>query len=149
MTESKPKSAIDTAAPMTHVAIRTTDMDASISFYERYAGYQIVRDRTDDGIRVVWVSHRRDDPDFVIVLLEMVYERAPEPAANDHLGFAVSSRDDVDRIAALAREEHRLKWGPTYKGPIVGYIVMVRDPSGNTCEFSYGQPINPKDIGPS
>jgi hypothetical protein len=32
--------------------------------------------------------------------------------------------------------------------PIVGYFVMVRDPSGNVCEFSFGQPVDPAEIAP-
>ena len=82
----------------------------------------------------------------MIVVLAMPHEPFLEPSATDHFGFAVSSREDVDRIAELARAEGTLKWGPTDAGPIVGYFVMVRDPSGNTCEFSYGQPINPREI---
>ena len=131
---------------MTHVAVRTTDIDGSVAFYQRYAGLHIVHDRVDNKTRVVWLSDREQDPDFVIVVLAMPHEPFLEPSATDHFGFAVSSREDVDRIAELARAEGTLKWGPTYAGPIVGYFVMVRDPSGNTCEFSYGQPINPRDI---
>ena len=134
------------AAPMTHVAVRTTDMDASVDFYRRYAGLQIVHERVDNGIRVVWMSHRPDDPDFVIVLLDMPHERTLEPSSMDHFGFAVVSRKEIDRIGELAKSERRLKWGPAEGGPIVGYFVMTRDPSGNTCEFSFGQPIHPKDL---
>ncbi len=133
-------------APLTHVAVRTADMDASIDFYRRYTGYHIVHERVDNGIRVVWMSESPSDPHFVIVLLALPHERVSEPSPTDHLGFAVASREEVDRIAELAREERRLKWGPTEGGPIVGYFVMVRDPSGNTCEFSHGQPIHPRDL---
>ncbi len=133
-------------APMTHVAVRTADMKGSIDFYRRYAGLHIVHEREDDGIRVVWLSHRAQDPDFVIVLLQMPHEPLREPGPTDHFGFTVSSRDDVDRLGEIARAEGKLKWGPVYAGPIVGYFVMVRDPSGNTCEFSFGQPINPRDL---
>ena len=137
-----PKSSIlDKPSPMTHVAIRTTDIAGSVDFYQRYAGLHIVHEREDDGIRVVWLSHRAQDPDFVIVLLQMPHEPLREPGPTDHFGFTVSSRDDVDRLGEIARAEGKLKWGPVYAGPIVGYFVMVRDPSGNTCEFSYGQSI--------
>ena len=40
-------------APLTHIALRTHDLDASISFYERYAGFVRVHEREDEGIRVV------------------------------------------------------------------------------------------------
>lgn len=134
-------------ARMTHVAVRARDLDASVDFYRRYAGLHPVHRREDDGIRVVWLSHRREDPDFVVVLLEMPHEPPPEPGATDHFGFDVASREDVDRIAALAEREGTLKYGPRDAGRIVGYFVMVRDPSGNTCEFSHGQPINPREVG--
>lgn len=133
-------------ARMTHVAVRARDIDRSVDFYERYAGLVPVHEREDEGIRVVWLAHTRDDPDFVMVLLAMPHERMAEPAPTDHFGFDVASREDVDRIADLARAEGILKFGPVYAGPIVGYFAMVRDPSGNTCEFSHGQPINPRDL---
>jgi catechol 2,3-dioxygenase-like lactoylglutathione lyase family enzyme len=133
-------------APMTHVAVRTTDMEASLDFYRRYAGLEIVHDRNDEGVRVVWLGTRKHDPDFVIVLLTMPYEELVEPCPTDHFGFAVESREAVDRVAELARSEANLKYGPVHAGPIVGYFCLVRDPSGNTCEFSHGQPIHPRDL---
>ena len=138
--------ALTRPARMTHVAVRAADIDQSVAFYERYAGLHTVHEREDEGIRVAWLSHRSEDPDFVVVLLAMPHERMLEPSATDHFGFDVASRDDVDRIAELAKNEGILKFGPVDAGQIVGYFVMVRDPSGNTCEFSYGQPINPRDL---
>lgn len=129
------------ASRLTHIAVRTEDMEGSIDFYHRYAGFSITHERSDDGIRVVWLAFVEKDPDFVIVLLAMPHEAGREPGATDHFGFACASRADVDRVAELARREGRLKYGPVDAGPVVGYIVMVRDPSGNTCEFSYGQSI--------
>jgi len=128
-------------ARLTHIAIRTRDIDASVAFYTRYAGLHTVHTRDDGGIRVVWLSHAKRDPDFAVVLLGMPHEAMPEPAAPDHLGFAVASRAEVDRVGALARDEGHLKYGPVDAGPIVGYIVLVRDPSGVTCEFSHGQTL--------
>ncbi len=130
-------------ALLTHVAIRTTEMPAAIDFYRRYAGLELIHERVDDGIRVVWLAETPHDPRFAVVLLEMPYQRPPEPSAADHLGFSVASREEVDRIAALARADGRLKYGPADAGPVVGYIVLVRDPSGNTCEFSHGQALGP------
>lgn len=137
---------IDRAAVMTHVAVRTTRMDESTAFYKTYAGLHVVHEREDEGIRVAWLSHLPEDPTFVVVLLEMPHEPQSEPGANDHYGFDVASREDVDLIAERARADGILKYGPVDAGPIVGYFVMVRDPSGNTCEFSHGQPINPRDL---
>ena len=136
----------ETAAALTHVAIRSRDIAQSIEFYRDYAGLEIVHDRTDDGFRVVWMAATQEAPAFVFVILGMPHEPARDPCPNDHYGFAVESREEVDRIGALARAEGRLKFGPAEGGPIVGYFVMVRDPSGNTCEFSHGQPTDPRDL---
>jgi catechol 2,3-dioxygenase-like lactoylglutathione lyase family enzyme len=131
-------------AQLTHVAVRTHDIDASVSFYQRYAGLRLVHEREDNGIRVVWLSHREDKPELAIVLLSMPHERVLEPPPCDHLGFAVESRAAVDRIAELAREDGVLKLAPLEAGEVAGYLTMVRDPSGNTCEFSYGQALDPR-----
>ncbi|MFQ5699635.1 MAG: VOC family protein, partial [Myxococcota bacterium] len=97
-------------ARMTHVAVRTPSIDRSIDFYRRYAGLEIAHAREDGGFRVVWLSDRAENPEFVIVLLPMPSEPVREPAAMDHLGFAVESRAEVDRVAALADSEGLLKW---------------------------------------
>ncbi|MBW2280483.1 MAG: VOC family protein [Deltaproteobacteria bacterium] len=129
------------AAQLTHVAVRTHDIDASIAFYQKYAGLHLVHEREDDGIRVVWLSHEKQEPELAIVLLSMPHERVLEPPPCDHLGFAVESREAVDRIADLAREDGVLKLAPLHAGEVAGYLTMVRDPSGNTCEFSHGQAL--------
>ena len=95
------------------------------------------------------MSWTEDDPEFVIVLLAMPHEVTREPNPNDHYGFACVSREDVDRVGELARRDSCLKYGPIDAGPIVGYIVWARDPSGNTCEFSYGQSIRSRDLPPA
>ncbi len=145
MTEARaPRPAI-----MTHVALRTERFDQSVDFYRRFAGLHIVHERNDEGIRVAWLSHSVDDPEFVIVILSLPHERASDPAPTDHLGFDVASRAEVDRIAELARQAGCLRYGPADGGAIVGYFCMLRDPSGNVCEFSFGQPIHPRQIAGS
>ena len=131
-------------AQLTHVAVRTHDIDASVAFYQRYAGLRLVHEREDHGIRVVWLSHSEEAPELAIVLLSMPHERVLEPSPCDHLGFAVESRQAVDRIAELARKDGVLKLAPLDAGKVAGYLTMVRDPSGNTCEFSHGQALDPR-----
>ena len=64
MSESRTSAGavLERAAVMTHVAVRTTRIDDSIRFYQRYAGLHVVHERTDEGIRVAWLSHRQTDP---------------------------------------------------------------------------------------
>jgi catechol 2,3-dioxygenase-like lactoylglutathione lyase family enzyme len=133
-------------ASLTHVALRVADPDASIAFYRRYAGLVPVHDRTDDGTRVVWLAEVAEDPAFVIVLMQMPADAWPERRPVDHLGFAVPTREEVDRLGAMGREDAALVLAPQDYGPVVGYICEVADPDGNVCEFSHGQPINPRHL---
>jgi len=41
-----------TPARVTHVAVRSQDVPASIDFYARYAGFVVVHERMDGEIRV-------------------------------------------------------------------------------------------------
>lgn len=133
------------AAKLAHIAVRTRDIDATIAFYSRFAEFQVVHERVDDSIRVAWLADPEADEPIIIVALELPFEELYEPAPTDHFGFEMESREAVDRVGAMARETGALKYGPADAGPIVGYIVLVRDPSGNTCEFSFGQS---KSCGP-
>lgn len=133
-------------AALTHIALRVKDVDASIAFYRRYAGLHVVHDRTDDATRVAWLAEVESDPAFVIVLMAMPADAQPDKRPVDHLGFSVASPEEVDRLGDLAREDDTLVLAPVHYGPVVGYICEVADPDGNVCEFSHGQPINPREL---
>ena len=119
---------------LTHVALEVSDLDASIAFYTAFAGMQVVHRRP----RVVWLSDKTRP--FVIVLLQAEnVETTLRPLA--HLGVACASREEIDRLSEIAREEKRLIDGPTDSGPPVGYWAFLRDPDGHTLELSHGQEV--------
>ncbi len=119
---------------LTHIALPVTALDASEAFYARYARMQAVHRREG----VVWLSDRTRP--FVIVLVEADTVETPlGPFA--HIGVGCESRDEVDRLSALAREEERLAGGPQDEGPPVGYVAFLRDPDGHTLELSHGQQV--------
>ncbi len=125
---------------LTHVALLTTNPDASIAFYQKYAAMQPVHRRIDADSRrtVVWLSDRTRP--FVIVLIETdKVDVALRPFA--HLGVGCASRAEVDRLCREAVSDGCLHSGPADSGYPVGYWAFLSDPDGNTLELSYGQEI--------
>jgi catechol 2,3-dioxygenase-like lactoylglutathione lyase family enzyme len=125
---------------LTHIALPVTNVDASLAFYERYAGMRVVHRRVDpaDGHTVVWISDGTRP--FVIVLIQA--ERVASPLVPiAHLGVGCASRADVDRLVEQARGEARPVWGPTDSPPPVGYWALISDPDGHTLELSHGQEV--------
>lgn len=122
----------------THLALVASDLDRSISFYQRFAGMKPVHERSDPGGgRVVWLSDLTRP--FVLVLIEGRVEA--RLAGFCHLGVGCASRAEVDRLAAAARAEGCLAMGPTDSGEPVGYWAFLRDPDGHHLELSYGQEV--------
>ena len=119
---------------LTHVALTSSDLDASIAFWSRYARMQVVHRRTG----VVWLSDKTRP--FVIVLAAAPSVDHPLlPFA--HLGVGCASRAEVDRLAALASDAGCLVGGPLDSGPPVGYWAFIKDPDGHTLEVSFGQEV--------
>lgn len=131
---------------LTHLALGVRSIERTIEFYKKHVQLHIVHDRNDGGMRVVWMAEQAEDPHFVLVLFETHGDHAPGPTTLQHLGFALASRAEVDTAAEAARADGVLVLEPIYAGPIVGYFCMLRDPDENQVEFSYGQPINPRDL---
>ena len=134
---------------LTHVALTVSDVDASISFYEKYAHLKVVNRRVD-GREANRLRHRTTQSDvawigdsihpFVIVLLKMPkVDGALLPES--HIGVACESREEVDRLCNQAQSEGILLKGPIDSPPPVGYWAYIRDPDGHTLEISYGQEV--------
>lgn len=136
---------------LTHIAYTVSDLEASLSFFAKYAGMEVVHDREDPATRsrVAWISdHTRP---FVIVLIELPgwvparrrlvrwMHRLLPPFA--HLGVACESREKVDDLCSSARQEGVLAMGPKDMGPPVGYFALIRDPDGAMLEVAHGQDV--------
>jgi lactoylglutathione lyase len=151
----------DVVAPkslLTHIALPVRNLDAQLVFYARHTTLRVIATRKDEvtGLRTAWLANERDiNPNggarFVIVLIEgslpreIVGEEMKEEytflTSISHLGISLDSREDVDHIAAIAKQEGTLVLGPMYRNEVVGYICLVRDPDGNNIEFSVEQDL--------
>lgn len=119
---------------LTHVALPVRSLDASLAFYAAFANLHPVHRRPG----VAWLSDRTRP--FALVLIESAGAVRPLlPIA--HLGVAVGSRDEVDRLSRLAREGGCLERAPEDSGPPVGYWALIRDPDGHTLEVAHGQEV--------
>lgn len=126
---------------LTHVALLVSNVDKTADFYIKYCGLKVIDRRVDPntGYRVIWLG-----VDFKFVIVAIESEKKPIQSIAkpmSHLGFSLSSRDEVDKIAEIAKKENKLSYGPTYIDSVVGYICEILDPDGNSVEFSYGQKL--------
>jgi catechol 2,3-dioxygenase-like lactoylglutathione lyase family enzyme len=142
---------------LTHIALPVRNLEAQLAFYAKHTSMRVVSTREDPEtkMRTAWIANERDitptGARFVIVLIEGSLPR--DVVGNDikeeytfltsisHLGISMDSREDIDRIGAIAKAEGTLVLGPIYRNPVVGYICLVRDPDGNNIEFSVEQDL--------
>jgi predicted lactoylglutathione lyase len=148
--------AVTSAPPslLTHIALPVRDLEKTLAFYAKYTTMVNIHQREDPdtGMRSVWLANERDITHdaarFVIVL---IHGKLPTKITGDikeeygflksisHLGISLNSRDEVDQVAAMAKEEGCLLLGPMYRNEVVGYICVITDPDGNNLEFSVEQ----------
>lgn len=124
---------------LTHIALTSRDLDASIAFYGKYAGMKVVHRRAREGVRAVWLTdHTRP---FVIVFVEGAAHRDFALGPFGHLGVACASREEVDRLYAEASREGWPTRAPVDSGHPVGYTARIADPDGHSLELSFGQEV--------
>lgn len=141
-----------TSPRWTHIALRTSDLDASIAWYERHTPLRELARNRDELGRGVWLGQPDNaDRPFILVLAEFIPDKDPFGAETKevlapfaHIGIELPDRAAVDAAAELAREHGCLTMEPRHLNDFVGYICMVADPDGNTIEFSYDQGVYEK-----
>jgi catechol 2,3-dioxygenase-like lactoylglutathione lyase family enzyme len=124
---------------LSHVALVVADLEASIAFYGRYAGLEVVHRRGEPGREVAWITDGTRPFALVLIEREQVDVRL---GGTTHLGVGCASRSEVDRLCALARADGCLISGPDEVGPPVGYMALLRDPNGHNLELAYGQQVS-------
>lgn len=140
----------------THMAFPVKDIDASIAWYEKYTHLELLARREDEFSYAAWLGDRTQaDQPFLLVLAQFregmdPFAPAVHPALGPfaHVGIEVTARKTIDEIAALAKKDNCLALGPEQMPAPVGYICFIKDPDGNTIEFSFDQGVyqTAKDI---
>lgn len=125
---------------LTHIALPVSDVDRSIEFYSKYAAMQVIHRRIDAeaGVAVVWLADGTRPFAIVLIQKELVN---PVLSPLAHLGVGCKSREYMDSLCDLARQEAVLLEEPKDSGYPIGYWAFLRDPDGHTLELSYGQEI--------
>ena len=139
-------------ARWTHIALRVRDIDETIAFYTSMTPLELLDKRSDEFGHGAWLG-MPDSPDkpFILVVAQFFPETDPFKDAPQevlapfaHLGVEVTSRAEIDEIAARAEAAGCLGMPPREMPAPIGYICMVRDPDGNMIEFSYDQGVYAK-----
>ena len=123
-----------------HIALQVSDLDASIAFYQRWAGLSVI-DRLEDpssGARAARMSDPTRGERFAIALVQHG-ELTHRLAGMSHLGIGCKDRAEVDRLAKQADAEGCLRHGPVDAGFPLGYWAFLADPDGHQLELSFGQ----------
>jgi len=128
---------------LTHLALHVPDLDACVEFYADFCGMRVFHERPGKGSRIVWMAEPGKERTFIFVIMPGGTDRSLAENDYSHFGFALSSRSEVDALAARARKAGCLIWEPHDEPYPVGYYCGLRDPAGNYVEFSYGQPLGP------
>jgi len=139
-------------ARWTHIALRVKNIDETIAFYTSMTPLELLDKRSDEFGHGAWLGHSDNaDKPFILVLAQFFPETDPFKDAPQevlapfaHLGIELTSRQELDDLAARAKEAGCLAMPPTEMPPPIGYICMVRDPDGNMIEFSYDQGVYAK-----
>lgn len=129
----------------THVALPSSDLDASVEWYTTFTPLEVVARHEDADGRNAWLSHPgATDRPFVLVLVMFNADRGrpqPQLAPFAHLGIELPTRADVDEVARRGAEAGCLHWEARELPPPVGYVCALTDPDGNVVEFSHDQGV--------
>jgi lactoylglutathione lyase len=147
---SEPQHQIHPTEPRwTHIALRVRDIDATIAWHTEFTPLELIDRREDEAGYGAWLGMpgETNNP-FILVIAQFFDGKDPfadAPIATlapfAHFGIELPTKDGVDEIAERATQAGCLTMPPTMMPQPIGYITMLRDPDGNTVEFSWDQGV--------
>lgn len=122
-----------------HVALWTRDIDAQVTFWQRYfdgvAGEQYVS-RNRPGFVSRFVSLAAGPTLEIMSLPDLLSaEQASERVGWAHIALSVGEESRVDQLAQRAQQEGILQAAPRWTGGGF-YEAIIRDPDGNAIEIT-------------
>ncbi len=141
-----------TSPRWTHIALRVSDIDATIAWYQRFTNLELLDKREDADGYGAWLGHSDSGQFPFVLVLAQFFEGhdpfAPTPMAKlapfAHLGIELPTKAEVDEIAERAEAEGCLAMPARMMPDPIGYICMLEDPDGNLIEFSFDQGVYEK-----
>lgn len=136
----------------THIALAVKDIDKTIAWYERFTHLTLLARGEDEDGKNAWIGDASAAKSPFVLVVGQFYEGhdpfapAPHPPMGPfaHIGIELPTKKMVDEISALAKAEGCLAFGPMQMPKQIGYICFVKDPDGNTVEFSFDQGVYEK-----
>ena len=136
----------------THLALHVRDIDRAIAWYEEFTHLKLLSRQEDEHGYGAWLGDESQvEHPFILVLGQFFeghdpFAPAEHPALGPfaHIGIEVPEKRMVDETAAKAKSANCLILGPIELAERIGYICFLRDPEGNTVEFSYDQGVYEK-----
>lgn len=137
-------------AMWTHIALPVKDVDATVAWYEKHTHLRVLKRREDDDGKNAWLADPNEKERAFVLVAGQFFEGKDPFAPNPHhpmgpfahIGIELPTREAVDAVADLGREGGWLALGPMqFPKEDVGYICFLKDPDGNTIEFSYDQGV--------
>jgi catechol 2,3-dioxygenase-like lactoylglutathione lyase family enzyme len=133
----------------THLALIVKDIQKSIAWYEKHTHLELLATNEDQNGFGAWLGDKTQaENPFILVLAQFLEGKDPfAPAQHSalgpfaHIGIEVTEREQIDKIAQAAKKEGHLALGPQQMPAPVGYVCFLKDPDGNTIEFSHDQGV--------
>lgn len=122
-----------------HVALWTRDIDAQVTFWQRYfdgvTGEQYVS-RNRPGFVSRFVSLAAGPTLEIMSLPDLLSaEQASERVGWAHIALSVGEESRVDQLAQRAQQEGIMQAAPRWTGDGF-YEAIIRDPDGNAIEIT-------------
>ena len=136
----------------THIAFAVKDVEATIAWYESFTHLSLLARSEDADGKNAWIGDASNAESPFVLVVGQFYEGhdpfAPAPhhpmGPFAHIGIELDSKAAVDEVAARAKAAGCLALGPLQMPKQIGYICFLKDPDGNTVEYSYDQGVYEK-----